>query len=196
MKFNRLHFPKITPRLAIVWSMSVFITMTSNISVAWNHEVSLGYGSGHEYGQSYLNTGFYASANLHRFSPIDPKLYVSVLTGFGVWHAHTFEHQYNETLSVALDFRAYFYQPGKRVLAPYLQFSFGPAYLFHQYLGVRKQGAHFAFESQLGGGVEWKLSAMRRIDIGVGLMHYCNAGIFYPNEGYNIPLFISAGYQF
>lgn len=164
--------------------------VTSSQIMAWQHEVSVGYGYGKEIGQSYLNQGFTANAKLYR-KKIDNTLFLTFEGTLANWHANTPHDTTLNTAALSAGLRAYFAKPEKHTIRPYLGSSIGPAYLSSSTFGEQVQGANVALQITLEGGVE-----VKNIDINLHLAHYCNAGIVAPNEAINIPFVLSVGYLF
>lgn len=163
---------------------------------AWRHDITFAYGQGREYSQNYNNSGYFIDGTLWPYWQIDPTLIFSLHGSVGFWQAHTDINKHNETLALSGAFRAYFIAPStEKRINPYLQFAIGPSYLAKHFLGHREQGAHWALQTWISGGVEWQFHH-HRLQASIGLLHYCNAGLATPNQGYNIPLVIGVGYQF
>jgi hypothetical protein len=162
---------------------------------AWQHQIAIGYGMGKEIEQNYLNRGVVLSGKFYKFPAIDNTLYATLDgTLTRIWAA-TAEHNKLTTLAIALAMRAYFADPCFHCIRPYLQVSFGPAYLSDRHLGNRRQGANFSFQTTLEVGTELSLGE-NDWDINLRLLHYCNAGIFQPNKGINLAPVLSVGFLF
>ncbi len=172
------------------------VSLTANTAQAWKHEVSISYGWGQEFLENYNNQAVLLFGKLYKFKKIDKTL---IATIDGTIAHITTSAAVNKTLNTAalsLAFRTYFQNPDLHKIRPYLGASFGPVYLSQEQLGLRRQGSHFVFQSAFEGGVEFDVSKTRSLDLGVHLIHYCNAGFAHPNQGINVPFAVSLGYQF
>lgn len=175
-----------------------YICLTYFIAInafAFQHEIAIGYGDGQEVEENYRNHGIVLNAKLYVFPKIDDTLYASIDGTLANIHAETKEYNQLTTIAIALAMRAYFVNPLCYRLRPYLQASFGPSYLSSKQLGERSQGAHFAFQTTLEFGTEIG-NEKHSVDLNIRMIHYCNAGIFHPNEGINLTPVFSIGYQF
>jgi hypothetical protein len=183
--------------LALLISSASFAAqpVKADVKQSWLYDASVAYGFGPEYQQNYDNSGWWLQAAFFNYK-IDQTLRLHLSTSLGLWTAHTNVHKHNQTLSFGLDFRAYFAPPENKTIAPYLNCSFGPVYLFQRYLGTREQGANWAFQTFLGGGLELQVNPQHKIETFIGLIHYCNAGLAHPNEGFNIAYNFGLGYLF
>lgn len=175
----------------------ILLAFSISPASAWRSGISAGYGYGQEVGANYDNSGFYAQAILYRFNKIDQYLIFMIDTSIGFWHASTMNNNRLVALALSPAFRAYFVNPETHRVRPYLQISFGPSYFSNKILGTQAQGSHFLFQSTLGGGIEFKLNQKNQaLDLSGMLIHYCNAGLYRPNEGTDIPIVITLGYLF
>lgn len=165
---------------------------------AWQHEISLGYGQSREIGYNYTNYGGVLAAKLYKFKEIDKTLVISVDGSISDWNATTDDYKHLFVAALGLDGRAYFVPPKDRKIRPYLTASFAPAYLSAKQFGTRQQGANFAFQISLGLGSEFitQKEKAQGWDVNLQLFHYCNAGIYSPNESINILYVLSVGYLF
>jgi len=182
---------------------SVTILLCTNAS-AWQHEVAIGYGSGQQDGDNYDSTIALINAKLYKFKKIDNTLIATIDATISQLHANAPEPKNSWDLpvnndltasAISLAFRAYFLHPEQHTIRPYVGAAVGPAYLTAREFGTRQQGSNFAIRTALEGGVEIG-SQQRSFDIGIQMNHYCNAGIFPPNQGYTFPLILTIGYQF
>jgi hypothetical protein len=163
---------------------------------AWQHEVSLGYGFGREVEKDYQNTAFVLSGKLYKFPKIDNTLIATIDGSVSQLRADTDVHRHLTTAALALGLRAYFQNPDLHQIRPYLGVSSGPSYLSSRYFGTGDQGAHLDLQSTIESGVEFELKNKRSVDVNLHFVHYCNAGLAYPNLGFNVPFVIAVGYQF
>ena len=144
--------------------------------------------------ENYNQSGICTTGKLYKFCPIDEKLILTRDGSVSQWHANTSHDQNLTTVAVAPSFRAYFLDPTVNRVRPYLGASFGPSYLSNKTFGERTQGANFAFQSTIEAGTE--IGDKHRLDINLHLVHYCNAGLFHPNQGITMLYVLSLGYQF
>lgn len=176
----------------LLLTLSIFSTSSA---LAWRHGGSIGYGYGQEIDASYINTGVFLHGILWRFNKIDRYLVFTINASAGFWKAHTVAPNCMNTFALSPNFRAYFFDPTQHRIRPYLTASFGPTYLSAKQFGIEVQGSHFAFQTALGGGVEIG-SLHRAVDITILFIHFCNAGLFHPNDGSDIPLVFNIGFLF
>ena len=165
--------------------------LSLNTAFAWQHEIAAGYGFGKEVDQNYHNQGIVIAGKLYRLPRIDDTLIGSIDGTLAMLRANTDQHKHMTTAALSLAMRAYFANPDLHQDRPYLQVTFGPAFLSAKELGNRSQGAHFAFQSTFETGME-----IGNYDLNWKFTHYCNAGIFRPNQGINLVSTISLGYMF
>lgn len=185
----------------IVRILCLIIAIFSSQAMAWEHEISVGYGFGKEIEEDYNNHGFMISGKFYKFRPLDERLILTIDGTVSHWHASSEHHKDLTTVALAPNFRAYFGDPyylprmNCTSIRPYLGVSVGPTYLSSQIYGERKQGSHLALQSTLEVGTEWG-KPNSSIDLNLHLAHYCNAGLAKPNQGINILYILSIGYQF
>ena len=74
--------------------------------------------------------------------------------------------------------------------------ALGPSYISNSTLGSRRQAEHFAFQAQLGMGVQLNPGADRHAVIAVSWKHFSNANLYRANDGIDVPLVISVGVRF
>lgn len=179
--------------LAGLGLLALFININS---YGWEHEVAFGYGSGEEVEETYNNNGFELSGKLYKFPKIDQNLIATIDGTLGQWHSEDPDNSNNlTTAALSLGLRGYLFNPAVYTIRPYIGASFGPTYLSSEQFGEQVQGTHFAFQSQLGLGTEIG-NQKHSVDLNFHMDHFCNAGIFTPNEGYDILYIFSIGYQF
>jgi hypothetical protein len=175
--------------LAVV---NFFFAFYSPYSLAWEHEVSLGFGGGQEIDQDYTNTIFVLNAKIYKFPKIDQTLIATIDASFSSLHSNTSEHNSLFAAAVTPTLRAYFINPQHYSYIPYLEVASGPAYLSKHQLGENQQGTLFVFQSTLGGGIEFV--KIHGLDLNLHFAHYCNAGLKSPNQGFDFPFVVSLGY--
>jgi hypothetical protein len=162
---------------------------------AWQHEIAVGYGQGKEIEQNYYNRGVVLSGKFYKFPKIDDTLIATIDGTLAYIESSTKDHNRLTTAAIALAMRAYFANPDLHTIRPYIQASFGPVLLSARQLGNREQGANVAFQTSLETGSEFDINN-KTWDINLRLLHYCNAGIFHPNQGIDLLPVLSIGYMF
>jgi hypothetical protein len=71
--------------------------------------------------------------------------------------------------------------------------ALGPTWLSERHLGDREQGRNFAFQAQVGAGVwfgrekDWLVT--------LSYKHFSNAGLFSPNEAFDVPVLLTLGHK-
>lgn len=121
------------------------------------------------------------------------NLALSLNFSYGYWK--TTDYSSNQSLSTfaaAPTLRWYFLSNPN--VTPFLQGSVGPAYLTNTYIGNRNLGSSLEFQDILGIGAAF--GAQRNFYAALDYMHYSNAGLSSSNDGMDVPLMITVGYQF
>lgn len=175
--------------------LCIFILFFCQNVFAWQHGISFGYGFALANVQGYRNGGTFFNAKLYKFKPIDRTLILTLDGSWGHWRANTGQNKKLDTLALSGALRAYFTPPKKQRIKPYLLLTAGSAYLSNKNFGTAKQGAHFAFQVTFGAGSEFLINH-REFEADFRFVHYCNAGMFKPNESINILYVLSIGYLF
>jgi len=159
---------------------------------AWNHGISVGYGGGADPNHSqFTNSGVFISGE---FASLKKKSWLSLTFNgaVGEWFSTTPAHKNLTTVAASIASRFYIWHSAK--FHPFILASVGPSYLSNKKFGHNTQGSHFSFQSILGVGFE--LGQQKRLDINLRFVHYSNANLIKPNEGYNIFYVVSVGYLF
>lgn len=164
----------------------------SQSSLAWEHELSFGYGGGQEIDEDYTNTLFVINAKVFKFPDIDQTLIATIDTSVSWLNANTPDNNSLFSAAVALALRGYFINPHYHIIKPYLEVSSGPAYISKHKLGDQTQGGLYVLQTNLGGGIEF--AKIRGLDLNLHFAHYCNAGLYTPNQGFDFPFIVSIGY--
>lgn len=170
-----------------------FLLFSTTIStMAWNHGVSIGYGSGPDIRHhTYTNSGGILSAEI--MSLKSNTWYNLTMDGsLGKWHTTEPLYQNLWTVALTFSFRAYIFYSAD--VHPYLLASTGPAYISNRSFGFNTQGANVDLQTSFAAGLE--LGAKKRADVRVSFVHYSNAYLFKPNQGFNILPVFSIGYLF
>lgn len=168
--------------------LTIMLSSLASLSFAWDHSIELGYGYSHDPNHSrYNNSGFLLSGDLLPLQRSSAAFW-SINGGLGQWTSTAPKNKNLTTAALALALRLYAFN----VKTPtYLLASGGPAYLSSRQYGLNTQGSNLAFQVYGGLGVE-----LENIDINFRLIHYSNAHLASPNEGYNILYMLSVGYLF
>jgi hypothetical protein len=74
--------------------------------------------------------------------------------------------------------------------------ALGPSYISDGTLGSRRQAEHFAFQAQVGVGIELNPGADRRGVVAVSWKHFSNANLYRENDGIDVPLVVNVGMTF
>ncbi len=74
--------------------------------------------------------------------------------------------------------------------------ALGASYISQNRLGARNQQNNFSFQAQIGAGRRFKLNDQREIIASLSWKHFSNANLFSDNDGFDIPLVISLGWEF
>ncbi len=180
----------------LLYTAMFFALFFAGAAVAWTYDICLGYGRSKEYGYDYYQQGVMLDFQAFPFAKLDKTLLFGVGASLADWHAATKENKEMAAAAVSAIFRAYFAPPeASAKFRPYLTASFGPAYLFQKELGERKQGSHLSFQTTMGIGSEITFGK-KALDFNFKFVHYCNGGIFKPNQGIDIWYIFSIGYLF
>lgn len=193
MKWTFMQLHKAKPFVVLSLISAGFL---ANTAQAWNHEISAGYGWGQEVGEQYGNQTAIVYVTFYKFGYMDKRLFATIEGTYANLNANAPTHQSIDALALSLAGRAYAVDPQLHKIRPYAGLSFGPAYISHTQLGNRRQGTHYIFQSMFVAGIEFGLPRERSIDIGLHMMHYCNADLARPNEGINVRYAVTVGYQF
>ena len=79
-------------------------------------------------------------------------------------------------------------------VAPYFEFSVGPAYTSSTRIKNRNLGEHFTFQDRVGLGA--LVGQTKRFSIGLYGLHYSNGSLCAHNSGITVPLMLDIGYRF
>lgn len=171
------------------------IVMLFNVqAMAWEHEISVGYGGGKEnQPRDYQNRATVINAKLYKFKKLDNTLIATIDASVSNLRSDTPDHNSIYSAAVAPALRAYFQNPDFHDIRPHLDVSSGPVYLSSHQLGDNQLGSQIALQTTLGAGVEFGKN--HGFDLNFHFAHYCNGGIAPPNQGFNFPFIVSLGYQ-
>lgn len=171
----------------------IFIVgLLSSSAMAWNHGVSLGYGGGSDINHpDNTNSGEFLSAE---FMPIKQKDWVNVTFNGSLGNFYSTAPVNKDLFTTALSLAFRFYKFSTPKIHPFFLASAGPSYMSNRHFGYNNQASNFAFQSVVGAGLEF--GKLKRVDLNVRLVHYSNAYLMIPNEGFNIFYIVSLGYLF
>ncbi len=164
-------------------------------SLAWQYEVQGGAGYGKEIDKDYHNGGIFLNGKFFKIQ-LDQKLILTLDPTIAYWHADTTANKNLFLIAFSPCFRAYFVDPAKSRYRPFLTASFGPTLMSTRHFGENRLGSVWAFQTTLGAGIEMGKPQQHSYDISVLFIHYCNANLFPPNHGSDIPFVLVFGYQF
>lgn len=159
---------------------------------SWNHGVSLGYGGGSDLNHhTDTNSGAFLSGE---FLSIKQKDWLNITFNgsLGQFHSSWSANKHLFTAAASLAFR--FYPCHTINTHPFFLASVGPSYLSKNKFGRNRQASNFAFQTIAGAGLEF--GKAKRVDLNLRLIHYSNAYLMHPNEGFNIFYVASLGYLF
>ena len=74
--------------------------------------------------------------------------------------------------------------------------ALGPGYISENTLGSRKQAEHFAFQAQIGAGLEFERQDGKTFIAAISWKHFSNANLFEDNDGIDLPLMLNFGIRF
>jgi hypothetical protein len=179
---NRYHFFQIILLLAL----SLFMLT----SFAWDHSVELGYGYSHDPNNvKYNNSGFLLSADVFPLKRT-PWTFWSINAALGKWNSSAPQNKDLTTIAIAAALRLYLFNIN-HLYPAYLLGSVGPNYLSSRKFGTNTQGSNLDFQLFGGLGAEFN-----KVDVNLRLVHYSNAHLANPNQGFNILYLLSLGYLF
>jgi hypothetical protein len=162
--------------------------MTFN-AAAWDHSVDFGYGFSHDPNNSrYNSSGYLLTADLFSLMRT-PSMFWSINGGLGQWHNTAPTHQNLTTAALALALR--YYPFTIKSYPAYLLGSAGPAYISSRQFGNNKQGSNATGQWMGGLGMEFN-----SFDVNLRLVHYSNAHITSPDQGFTVLYMLSVGYLF
>ncbi len=71
--------------------------------------------------------------------------------------------------------------------------ALGPSWISGSTLGEQRQANHFAFQAQVGAGILF--GSKREWFAAISWRHYSNAGLFSPNQSFDVPFVVSVGFR-
>lgn len=168
----------------------LLLSLFSSTTFAWNQSMQIGYGYSHDPNHTkYNNSGVLLTSDYYSIRRT-PYTYWSLTAALGQWHSTAPKNQNLTTVATSLALRFYpitvLHQYPAYILA-----SAGPAYLSSRKFGLNTQGSNFSIQSNAGLGIEFN-----QFDLNLRWVHYSNAGLAKPNEGFNVLYLLSLGYLF
>ena len=73
--------------------------------------------------------------------------------------------------------------------------ALGPSYISDNQFGSREQDNHFSFQSQVGIGIRPYITEKQQIKIMLSWKHFSNANLFHDNDGFDLPITLSLGFD-
>lgn len=169
--------------------IALILCCFASAAFAWQRGVSVGYGSGQDIGHhNYTNSGIFLSSDLTTLWQRS-WFHMTINGAIGYWVTTAPINQRLFTAAAALSLRLYPYQTTN--WHPYLIASGGPAYISSRDFGEDGQGANVTFQTTAGLGFEWGKDS--RWDANIRLVHYSNAYLIQPNDGFNMLYVVSLG---
>lgn len=167
-----------------------FLSLFSQHLLAWDQSLELGLGYSHDPNNTkYNNYGLLLSSDLYPIKRNDWTFW-SLNGALGQWRSTAPQNKNLTTAALALALRFYPFLIAHQYPS-YLLGSGGPAILSSKKFGLNTQASNFTFQTNLGLGVEFN-----KIDVNLRFVHYSNADLGNPNEGFNILYLLSVGYLF
>jgi hypothetical protein len=157
---------------------------------AWNHSVSIGVGKSHDPNDiKHYNSGVLLSGDLIPLKRYSWSFW-TVNGALGRWYSTAPVNKNLTTLAAALAVRLY-PNIGSDNYKFYGLLSAGPAYLSSKQFGVNDQGSNLSGQWLAGIGFEHQ-----QFDINFRYIHFSNAHLASPDQGFNIQYLLSVGYLF
>jgi len=73
--------------------------------------------------------------------------------------------------------------------------ALGPSYISDNQFGSREQDNHFSFQSQVGIGIRPYMTEKQQIRVMLSWKHFSNANLFNDNDGFDLPITLSLGFD-
>ncbi|MES2217625.1 MAG: acyloxyacyl hydrolase [Pseudomonadota bacterium] len=157
---------------------------------AWDHSVEIGYGrSPDKNHRQYYNSGVFLNGDIWSFRKT-PYTHWSLNGAIGQWYTTTPVNKNLTTAALSVVLRLYPWTSALKY-PPYLLGSVGPAYISSKEFGYNTQAANATFQWTAGLGAEFK-----NIDLNFRFVHFSNAYIARPDEGFTVLYLLSLGYLF
>jgi hypothetical protein len=164
--------------------------LSSSLSYAWDHSINIGYGISHDPNHTrYNNSGVFLNGDIYSFHQ-DCLTNWTINGAVGQWYTTAPHHKNLTTAALALALRLYPWTT-EQTYPTYLLGSVGPAYLSNRHFGRNTQAKNVTFQWNLGLGAEF-----RPFDVNLRLVHFSNAYLARPDQGFTIMYLLSVGYLF
>ncbi len=171
------------------YGLCVLLFLFVNSAFAWTHSIEIGYGYSHDPNNiHYNNSGVLINGDIFAIKRYSQAFW-SISGALGQWHTTAPHNKDLTTAALSLALRLY---PQQILIHPfYVLGSVGPAALSSRKFCVNTQAKNLTIQTILGLGMEFK-----NIDANFHLVHYSNAHLATPNQGFNILYMLSIGYLF
>lgn len=73
--------------------------------------------------------------------------------------------------------------------------ALGPSYISKNQFGSREQDNNFSFQAQVGVGIRPYMTEKQQIRIMLSWKHFSNANLFSDNDGFDLPIMLSLGFD-
>jgi lipid A 3-O-deacylase len=185
-KTHRIYRPYGKQRCFLILCLFALMLVASKAALAWSHELSFGYAIPYtEADEIYSHSGAYLNGSFYSWQCADRSLLFTLNAAGGYWTASSEINNRLVTFALQPTVRVYFSHNMMRYIRPYLFIAYGPAYLSHKKFASREQGENFAFQGDIGAGFELGRN-YSGIDVNIRMIHYSNAGLFTPNQGFEL----------
>ena len=170
--------------------IATLLLSQASLSFAWDHSINIGYGISHDPNHTkYNNSGFLLSGDIYSFHQTCVTNW-TINGALGHWYSTAPHNKHLTTAALALALR-YYPLTTNRPYPLYILGSVGPAYLSSRHFGRNEQAKNLTFQWNLGLGAEF-----RPFDVNLRLVHYSNAYLARPDQGFSIMYLLSVGYLF
>lgn len=162
----------------------------STVTFAWTQSIEGGYGYSHDPNHTkYNNSGVWVNSDLMSIYCNDWSHW-SLNGAVGKWHTTTPVNQDLFTIAASLSGRIYPFRKNPAWL-PYIIGSAGPAYISSRTFGLNTQGSNLSGQWTGGLGIEHN-----HFDVNLRMVHFSNAHLAKPDQGFNFQYTLSVGYLF
>lgn len=176
----------ISARLSLV----LVLMLCTSAASAWTRSLEVGYGYSHDPNHTrYYNSGLMLSSDI---APLyrNSWAFLTLNGSVGKWMTTTYINKNLVTVAATLAVRLYPFNSQSGYL-PYVVGSAGPAYMSSKNFGLNSQGKNMSGQWTGGFGVEYN-----HFDVNLRLVHFSNAHLSSPDQGFNILYTLSVGYLF
>ena len=74
--------------------------------------------------------------------------------------------------------------------------ALSPSYISDSQFGSREQDNNFSFQAQFGFGIRPYMTENQQIRVMLSWKHFSNAGLFNDNDGFDLPIMLSLGFDY